>query len=262
MAYEFIRYEHDGRVVTITINRPEVLNAIHPPASAELTAAWDTFRNDDDAWVAILTGEGARAFSAGNDLKYTAEHAGQRNAGYPPTSGGLGGITADFECWKPMIAAVNGHALGGGLEMAMACDIIICSDSARLGLPEPGVGLTAGAGGMHRLPRHIPLKLAMGYMLTAQHMTPDEAYRLGLVNEVVPSDEVLPTARRWAEAILRNAPLAVRATKESAMRGLDMPLIDAITHPFLQQRLSVVSQDRIEGPLAFAEKRAPKWQGR
>ncbi len=111
------------------------------------------------------------------------------------------------------------------------------------------------------MPRHIPLKLAMGYMLTARHMTPAEAYRIGLVNEVVPADEVLPTARRWADEILRNAPLSVRATKESAMRGLDMPLIPAITHSFLQQRLSVVSEDRVEGPLAFAEKRAPNWKG-
>ncbi|MEE9277195.1 MAG: enoyl-CoA hydratase-related protein, partial [Dehalococcoidia bacterium] len=219
MAYEFITYEQDGRVVTITINRPEVLNAIHPPASVELTEAWNTFRDDDDAWVAILTGAGDRAFSAGNDLKYSAEMSRKGVGRALAGAGGFGGICSDFNCSKPMIAAVNGFALGGGLEMALACDIIVCADSARLGLPEPTVGLMAGAGGVHRLPRHIPLKIALGYMLTGRHMTAEEALRWGLVNEVVPRAEVVPAARRWADAILKCAPLSIRATKEASYRG-------------------------------------------
>ncbi len=264
MAYELIKYEQDDKIVTITINRPERMNSIHPPTTAELADAWNTFKHDDSAWVAILTGAGDRAFSAGNDLKYTAEasrgdHAEER---FAPVAGGFGGITADFECWKPMIAAVNGYALGGGCEMALACDIIIAADHARLGLPEPRVGLLAGAGGVHRLPRHIPLKVAMGYMLTAKHMTAQDALKWGLVNEVVPKEELMPTARRWAAEILECAPLSIRATKEASYRGLEMNLNEAITHSFHGQRVMGGSLDTIEGPRAFAEKRDPNWQAK
>jgi len=149
-GYEFIKYEQDGNIVTITINRPERMNSIHPPTTEELSDAWDTFAADDSAWVGILTGAGERAFSAGNDLKYTAEMSrvpANERPTFAPVQGGFGGITADWECPKPMIAAVNGFALGGGCEMAMACDIIIAADHARLGLPEPRVGLMAGAVG-------------------------------------------------------------------------------------------------------------------
>ena len=261
MAYEFINYEQDDQIVTITINRPERMNSIHPPTTVELADAWNTFKNDDSAWIAILTGAGGRAFSAGNDLKYTAEssrgdHAGER---FAPVPGGFGGITADFDCWKPMIAAVNGFALGGGCEMALACDIIIAADHARLGLPEPRVGLLAGAGGVHRLPRHIPLKVAMGYMLTAKHMTAQDALQWGLVNEVVPAADLMSTARRWADEILQCAPLSIRATKEASYSGLEMSLGDAITHSFHGQRVMSQSEDTVEGPRAFAEKREPNW---
>ena len=264
MAYEFINYEKDGQIVTITIDRPERMNSIHPPTTVELADAWNTFKNDDSAWIAILTGAGERAFSAGNDLKYTAEssrgdHAAER---FAPVPGGFGGITADFDCWKPMIAAVNGFALGGGCEMALACDIIIAADHARLGLPEPRVGLLAGAGGVHRLPRHIPLKVAMGYMLTAKHMTAQDALQWGLVNEVVPAADLMATARRWADEILQCAPLSIRATKEASYSGLEMSLGDAITHPFHGQRVMSQSEDTVEGPRAFAEKREPNWKAR
>ena len=263
MDYEFINYEQDGRIVTITINRPERMNSIHPPTTAELAHAWSAFSEDDDAWVGILTGAGERAFSAGNDLKFTAEMS--REASPPkfaPVRGGFGGITADFDCPKPMIAAVNGFALGGGCEMAMACDIIIAAEHAELGLPEPKRGLMAGAGGVHRLPRHIPLKIALGYMLTGRHIPAAEAHRWGLVNEVVAKEDLLPTARKWAEEIMLCAPISVRATKESAYKGLDLPLPAALVHPFHQQRLMGASEDLIEGPRAFAEKRAPNWKGR
>jgi enoyl-CoA hydratase/carnithine racemase len=261
--YEFIRYEQDERIVTITINRPERMNSIHPPTTAELAHAWNTFKDDDDAWIAILTGAGTRAFSAGNDLKFTAEQGRSDNPmRFPPEPGGFGGITADFDCPKPMIAAVNGFALGGGCEMAMACDIIIAAEHAVLGLPEPKVGLMAGAGGVHRLPRHIPLKIAMGFMLTARHVPAPEAHAWGLVNEVVPAEDLMATARRWAGEILLCAPISVRASKEAAYGGLDLPLPAALTHSFHQQRLMGQSEDVIEGPRAFSEKRTPNWKGR
>ena len=150
MAYEFIIYEKRGRIAYLTINRPDRLNALHPPASQEIREAMTDFRDDPDVWVAIITGTGERAFSAGNDLKYTAEERSERRT-RPVGSAPFAGITRDFECWKPIIAAVNGFALGGGLELAMACDIIVAADHAEVGLPEPRVGLIAGAGGVHRL---------------------------------------------------------------------------------------------------------------
>ena len=226
MAYEFINYEKKGRIAYITINRPERLNALHPPANLEMKEAFTAFENDPDAWVAIVTGTGDRAFCAGNDLRYTAENWGEREkeaATGARIRAAFGGSTTDmdFKCWKPIIAAVNGYALGGGLELAMACDIIVIADHAEVGLPEPRVGLIAGAGGVHRLPRHVPLKRAMGMMLTARRISAQEAYDLGLVNEIVPLSEVVPTAEKWANEILEAAPLSVRASKQMAYEGLD-----------------------------------------
>lgn len=259
MAYEFINYEKKGRIAYVTINRPERLNALHPPANAELFDAFTSFNDDPDVWVAILTGTGERAFSAGNDLRYTAEHAGdtQRSSVRAP----FGGITSDFTCWKPIIAAVNGYALGGGLELAMACDIIIAADHAELGLPEPRVGLVAGAGGVHRLPRHIPLKMAMGMMLTARRIKAEEAYRLGLVNEVVSLEDLMPTAERWANEILEVAPLSARASKQMALSGLDWPYEIAFSRSYSENVKRAAAADTIEGPLAFSEKRQPNWTG-
>jgi enoyl-CoA hydratase/carnithine racemase len=161
-----------------------------------------------------------------------------------------------------MIAAVNGFALGGGFEMALSCDIIVAADHARLGLPEPRVGLAAMAGGVHRLPRQIPMKIAMGYMLTGRHMTAQEALRLGIVNEVVPLKDLMTTAERWANEILECAPLSVRATKQAAMMGLGLPLDQALagSYPALAQMMH--SEDVKEGPKAFAEKRKPNWKGK
>src|SRR5438477_3394604 len=175
---EFCETSRDGHVLTVTINRPEVMNALHPKANAELASVWDQFAADPDLWVGIITGAGDRAFSAGNDLKHQA--SGGDMSGMPPT--GFGGLTSRFDLDKPVIAAVNGIAMGGGFEIALACDIIIASEQAVFALPEPRVGLAALAGGMHRLPRSIPLKHAMGMLLTGRRVSAEEGYRLGFVN--------------------------------------------------------------------------------
>jgi enoyl-CoA hydratase/carnithine racemase len=259
MAYEYTLYEKKGHVATITLNRPQVLNSIHPPAAEELSAIWDDALADDNVWVIVLTGAGEKAFSAGNDLKYTAEK-GVGSVTMP--KGGFAGFTSRMDMWKPTIAAVNGFALGGGFEMALACDLIIAAEHARLGLPEPRVGLMAGAGGVFRLPRQMPVKVAMGYMLTGKHMTAQEALRWGIVNEVVPLKDLMPTVERWVSEILECAPLSVRASKQAAMMGLDMPLAQALSHPFPLPEKMWRSEDADEGPKAFAEKRKPNWKGK
>jgi len=259
MAYEFITYDKQGRVARITFNRPEVMNALHPPAHQELSAAFDDFADDPDCWVAILSGAGEKAFSAGNDLKYSAQH-GMGATGFG--KGGFGGITARFDLFKPVIAAVNGFALGGGFEMALACDIVVAAEHARFGLPEPRVGLAALAGGMQRLPRQIPLKTAMGLMLTGKQITAAEALRLGLANEVVPAPDLSAAAARWADEILQCSPISVRATKQVAMQSHGMRLEEALSKSYPLVGALLGSADMLEGVMAFAQKRKPEWKGK
>jgi enoyl-CoA hydratase/carnithine racemase len=260
MAYQYVIYEQRNHIAYVTLNRPEVMNSLHPPCHDELSEIWNDFHANPDLWVAILTGAGERAFSAGNDLKYTAEHGREQRA-RPMPKGGFGGITARFDLFKPIIAAVNGWAMGGGCELALASDIVIAADHARFGLPEPRVGLIAGAGGVHRLPRQIGLKQAMGMILTGKPIDAPTALRLGLVNEVVPMSELMSTAERWAREIMECAPLAVRASKEAAMIGLDLPLETAWRRSYDQFQAHMASEDFVEGPRAFAEKRTPSWKG-
>jgi enoyl-CoA hydratase/carnithine racemase len=267
VAYEFVIYEKKGPIGYVTLNRPEVLNALHPPCHAELGEIYDNIAADPEVWVVILTGAGSRAFSAGNDLKATAAAGRQPRAeGEAPApqrdTGGFGGNTARFDFFKPVIAAVNGWAMGGGCEMALAADIVVASENAQFGLPEPRVGLIAGAGGVHRLPRQIPLKRAMGMILTGKPIDAKTAYEWGLVNEVVPLEQLIPTAEKWAREIMACSPLSVRASKEASMKGLDLSLEEAVSKRFPGFQHLMQSDDFLEGPRAFAEKREPQWKGR
>ncbi|HYB90799.1 MAG TPA: enoyl-CoA hydratase-related protein [Candidatus Binataceae bacterium] len=258
MDFQFVRYEKRDHIAHITFNRPERMNAMHPPCHVEMDQVWDDFVADKSMWVAIVTGAGEKAFSAGNDLRFTAEHRGEA---MPRNKGGFAGITARFDIFKPIIAAVNGFALGGGFEIALSCDIIIAAEHARFGLPEPRVGLMAAAGGVHRLPRHIPLKIAMGMLLTGKQITAQEAHKWGIVNEVVALKDLMPTAERWAAEIMECSPLSVRASKEAAMTGLGIPVEQAIGKHYEGQSVLFRSKDAVEGPLAFAQKRKPNWSG-
>ncbi|OYW24795.1 MAG: enoyl-CoA hydratase, partial [Caulobacter sp. 12-67-6] len=220
----FTRVERDGPITLITIDRPDAMNALHPAANAELAEAFDAFEKDPDQWVAILTGAGERAFCVGNDLKYTA---GAMARGLPlevPVSG-FAGLTGRFDMTKPVIAAVNGAALGGGFEIALACDLIIASTAAQFALPEPKVGLAALAGGLLRLPRQIGLKPAMGLILTGRSVSAEEGLRLGFVNAVTTPEDLLAEANRWASAICALSPMSVRASKQVVHRGLADPSI-------------------------------------
>lgn len=254
---EFCKVETADHIMTVTINRPERLNALHPPGNAELGQVFDDFAADDDSWVAIITGEG-RGFSAGNDLRYQAE-GGERVS----TPRGFGGLSSRFDLTKPVIAAVNGVAMGGGFEIALSCDLIIASDKARFALPEPKVGLAALAGGLQRLPRQIGVKRALGMILTGRHVSPEEGKELGFVNEVVPHDELMNEARRWANLILECAPLSIRASKDVVYRSLSVgSLQESMEMPYDSVRAMSTSEDFVEGPLAFSEKRPPNWKGK
>jgi len=251
--------ETDGRVLVVTINRPDRMNALHPPANAELAQIFDDFAANPDLWVAIITGAGPRAFSAGNDLRYQAEG---NAVTVPPT--GFAGLTSRWDLDKPVIAAVNGVAMGGGFEIALACDIILASETASFALPEPKVGLAALAGGLHRLPRTIGVKRAMGMILTGRTVSAAEGKALGFVHDVVAPEALLDAARALAAQICELSPMSIRASKQVVSRSLDTASLQAaydgqMAHPAVNALWK--SDDLREGPLAFAQKRKPEWKG-
>jgi crotonobetainyl-CoA hydratase len=226
--------------------------------NAEMGKAFDEFAANPDLWVAIVTGEGPKAFSAGNDLKFAA--SGQKSP-VPMPSTGFGGLTSRYDLFKPVIAAVNGFAMGGGFEIALACDIIIASENAKFALPEPRVGFAALASGMHRLPRQVPLKKAMGMMLTGRTVGAKEGHEIGFVTAVVPEGQALAEAKKWAAQILECSPMAIRATKETVVTGLNTAdLKTAFDHKVPGIARLMASADHKEGPKAFAEKRKPVWK--
>jgi E-phenylitaconyl-CoA hydratase len=253
------------RIAYITLNRPEALNALNVPLRRALHEALVAFERDDDAWVAIITGAGSRAFSAGADLKeMSARKQAELAADYRDPFWGpqAPALNRGLRIGKPIIAAINGYCLAGGLELALSCDIRVAAEHAEFGLKEVQRGIIPGAGGTQRLPRAIPLNIALELMLTGDHMSAADAYRLGLVNHIVPADGVMAKSEEIARKICANAPLAVRAIKESAYRGLDTTLEEGLRVEALLAKVIGATEDSREGPRAFAEKRPAQFKGR
>ena len=257
MSYQFIKVVVTGDVMEITIQRPEVLNALNRKAHAELADAFDRFAENSALNISVLMGSGERAFCVGSDLKERAEVGSDQ---MPPS--GFAGLTERFDLDKPLIALVNGDAIGGGLEIILACDLAIAVDTARFGLPEPKVGLAA-SGGLHRLARQLPLKWAMEIALKGQLFGAVEAKELGLINEIVPRQSLEDTKKRYLADLKECSPLALRATKQTMLKGLAQGSLEnafSAHYPSFQQLLS--SEDAREGVQAFAEKRKPVWKCR
>jgi crotonobetainyl-CoA hydratase/dehydration protein DpgD len=260
-----VDYTKKDHVARVTLDRPEVLNAMDLRMHEELAEVWDDIEADDQIRVAVLTGAGDRAFSVGQDLKESARLAAE---GTPASSFGSRDrpgwprLTERFGFSKPVVARIDGYALGGGLELALACDLIIASDRSVFGLPEVRLGLVPGAGGVFRLMRQLPAKAAMGYLLTGRRFDAATAYAYGLVNEVVPVERLDECVESWVGDVVANAPLSVRAIKEAALRSVDLPLPDAFTADYRWEDQRRHSADAVEGARAFAEKRAPHWSGK
>ena len=245
-----------GRVMIITLNRPDAMNAVNQALAQQLAAAMDALDENPDVSVGVLTGNG-RGFCAGMDLKAFVEGS------FPTVPGrGFGGVT-EQPPKKPVIAAVEGFALAGGLELALTCDLIVASEGAKFGIPEAGVGLFAGAGGLMRLPRVVPYAVAMRMALTAKPIRAEEAHGYGMVAEVAPKGEALAKAIELAEEVAANAPLALIASK-ALIRESNGRTEDEFWAYQAENYFEMVfkSEDSIEGATAFAEKRAPNWQGK
>ncbi len=254
-----VDYNKEGRIAIFTINRPEAYNAIDVPTNQELRDALVDFRDDPELWVGIITGAGEKAFCGGADIKNMIpfmKEIRNRPGEFPTT------LMRGLELWKPVIAAINGVALGGGLEIALACDIRIAAENARLGTPEVTLGLIPGWGGTQRLSRMVPWCKAAEIILMGKPIDAQEAYRIGLVNKIVPLPELMPTARKWAEDICKAGPLAVRAAKEAMVRGASMTMEDGLR---LENSLFaglLDTEDLDEGVAAFTEKRKPVFRAK
>lgn len=257
-----VLYEKRGQVAYVTLNRPAVLNALDLRTHEALGQIWDDFERDDGLRVGVLTGAGDRAFSVGQDLK---ELVTRIDDGAAPSTFGSGGqpgwprLTERFAISKPLIARVNGYAFGGGFELALACDVVVVARHATFALPEARLGLIAGAGGLFRLTRQIPFKIAMGYLMTGRELSTERAFELGLVNDVVPAEELDKCVDSWVSDILRCSPLALRAIKEAALKSVDLPLEQAFATKYVWEERRMHSRDAEEGPRAFVEKRPPEW---
>ena len=254
-----VNYNKEGRIAIFTINRPEAYNAIDVPTNQELRDALVDFRDDPELWVGIITGAGEKAFCGGADIKNMIpfmKEIRNRPGEFPTT------LMRGLELWKPVIAAINGVALGGGLEIALACDIRIAAENARLGTPEVTLGLIPGWGGTQRLPRMIPWCKAAEIILMGKPIDAQEAYRIGLVNKIVPLPELMPTARKWAEDICKSGPLAVRAAKEAMVRGASMTLEDGLRLENSLFTCLLETEDLDEGVAAFTEKRKPVFRAK
>ena len=254
-----LEYEKEGKIAIFRINRPEAMGALNVEGMTLLQNSLLDFRDDDDLWVGIITGTGDKVFSAGLDIKdflpfvqKTTDKKWQRPLG----------IMRGLDIWKPLIAACNGLTIGAGLEISLACDMIIASENAKFGLPEVKVGVCPGGGGTQRLPRKIPVNLAAEMMFTGKTIDAQEAYRIGLVNKVVSLDQLMPEAKKLAEEICKAAPLAVRTAKECIMRGLSLSLEDGLRLEDDFQTYIGSTKDFEEGLTAFREKRKPKYIGK
>jgi acetyl-CoA C-acetyltransferase len=256
--YEHVLVRRDGHLLEVTINRPESRNSLHPMANDELDHVFDAYFAADELWVAILTGAGDKAFSAGNDLVYSA--SGQRM--WVPKNG-FAGLTGRASMPKPVIAAVNGFAMGGGCEIALACHLVVADTTARFALSEVRVGLVASAGGLIRLPRTVPQKLATEMILTGRRLTADEALAYGLVNRVVPAGAALAGARALAAEIAAGSPTSVRVSLRIMEETRGIPdVVEAVNYPSAALDDLMASEDALEGVAAFAAKRKPRWRNR
>lgn len=259
MSYEFITTEKRGHVLLVTMNRPEVYNAVHAPMHHEMHDCWNSFADDPDLWVAVLTGAGDKAFTAGNDLKATAQGGLRKDP--PPT--GFAGLSSRFDLEKPIIAAVNGFAMGGGFETALSCDIILASENAKFALPEVKVGFFASASGVQRLSRYIGRLAAQEMMFTGRTIDAQEALRLGCCNEVLPHDKLMERAMEMAEHLCTVSPSSVKATKRilNSMAVAD-GLPESLQYSREVQADLAQTEDFKEGVQAFVEKRKPNWVNR
>ncbi|UCC16171.1 MAG: enoyl-CoA hydratase/isomerase family protein [Dehalococcoidales bacterium] len=251
-----IEYVKEGHIATFTINNPEVMNALTPTQVAEWTDALIDFRDDKNMWVGIVTGAGDRAFCTGLNLRSAGQTAGGEARPIPKET-----LVRGLKLYKPLIAAINGYALGGGLEIALACDIRVASENAQLGLTEVTLGLLPGWGGTQRLPRLVPFAVAADMMIMGRRVKADEALAIRLVHEVVPLENLMETAKARAEKIAESAPLAVQGVKEAMLRGIEMSLEDGLALERELGRTVNSSKDFAEGMKAFAEKRKPNYTG-